>query len=95
MMNSYMKKRISLFAQVNTSDLLRGVISDVNTVYQMMYHAFRVIAELFIAIAIVVYIMITDFSMAMVVVVLATLCVILVILGFRKPMRRYGMEYRK
>lgn len=95
MMNSYMKRGYLFFAQVNTSDLLRGVIGDVNAVYQMMYHAFRVIAELFTAIAIVVYIMITDFSMAMVVVVLAALCVILVILGFRKPMRRYGMEYRE
>lgn len=95
MMKSYMKRGYLFFVQVNTSDLLRGIMGDVSAVYQMMYHAFRVIAELLTSFAIIIFIMITDFKMALSVIVLAGVCFIAVVLGFRKPMQRLGVEYRE
>lgn len=56
MMQSYMKRGYLFFAQVNTGDLLRGVLGDVSAVYQIMYNAFRVFAELFTSIAIILFI---------------------------------------
>lgn len=94
MMRSYMKRGYLFFAQVNTSDLLRGVLGDVSAVYQIMYNAFRVFAELFTSIAIIIYIMKTDITMAACVVVLALFCFVTVVMGFRKPMRRLGLEFR-
>lgn len=95
MMKSYMKRGYLFFSQTNTSDLLRGIIGDVTAVYQMMYNAFRVIAELFTTIAIVIFIMKTDIRMSLYVIVLAAICFVVVVLGFRKPMRKLGLQYRE
>lgn len=95
MMKSYMKRGYLFFVQVNTSELLRGIMGDVSAVYQMMYHIFRVIAELFTSVAIVAFIVKTDFMMAVSVIVLAGICFVGVVLGFRKPMQRLGVEYRQ
>lgn len=95
MMKSYMKRGYLFFVQVNTSDLLRGIMNDVSAVYQMMYHAFRVIAELLTSFAIIAFIMIKDFRMALSVIVLAGICFVGVVLGFRKPMQRLGVQYRQ
>ncbi len=94
MMQSYMKRGYLFFAQVNTGDLLRGVLGDVSAVYQIMYNAFRVFAELFTSIAIILFIMKTDTMMATCVVVLALVCFVVVVIGFRKPMHRLGLEFR-
>lgn len=95
MMKSYMKRGYLFFVQVNTSDLLRGIMGDVSAVYQMMYHIFRVIAELFTSFAIVIFIIKTDFMMAVSVIILAGVCFVGVVLGFRKPMQRLGQQYRQ
>lgn len=95
MMKSYMKRGYLFFVQVNTSDLLRGIMGDVSAVYQMMYHIFRVIAELFTSFAIVIFIIKTDFMMAVSVIILAGICFAGVVLGFRKPMQRLGVQYRQ
>ncbi|MBD5487949.1 MAG: ABC transporter ATP-binding protein [Lachnospiraceae bacterium] len=94
MMKSYMKRGYLFFVQVNTSELLRGIMGDVSAVYQMMHHAFRVIAEILTSFAIIVFIVKTDFMMAVSVIVLAVICFVSVVLGFRKPMQRLGVEYR-
>lgn len=95
MMKSYMKRGYLFFSQTNTSDLLRGIIGDVTAVYQMMYNAFRVIAELLTTIAIVIFIMKTDIKMSLCVIALAAICFLVIVLGFRKPMRKMGLQYRE
>lgn len=95
MMKSYMKRGYLFFVQVNTSDLLRGIMGDVSAVYQMMYHAFRVFAELSTSMAIIVFLMIRNIGMALSVIVLAGICFVAVVLGFRKPMQRLGVQYRQ
>lgn len=94
MMKSYMKRGYLFFSQINTSDLLRGINDDVVAIYQIMYNTFRVIAELFTTIAIVIFITKTDAGMAACVIVLAIICFLVVVLGYRKPMRRLGVEFR-
>ena len=95
MMKSYMKRGYLFFVQVNTSDLLRGIMGDVSAVYQMMYHAFRVFAEMSTSLAIIVFLMIRNIGMALSVILLAGICFVAVVLGFRKPMQRLGVQYRQ
>ncbi|MCM1414533.1 MAG: ABC transporter ATP-binding protein/permease [bacterium] len=95
MMKSYMKRGYLFFSQTNTSNLLRGIITDVAAVYQIMYNAFRVVAELFTTIAIVIYIMKTDIRMSFCVIGLASICFVVVVLGLREPMRKAGVQYRE
>lgn len=95
MMKSYMKRGYLFFVQVNTSDLLRGIMGDVSAVYQMMYHAFRVFAELSTSLAIIIFLMVRNIGMALSVIILAGTCFVAVVLGFRKPMQRLGVQYRQ
>lgn len=95
MMESYMKRGYLFFVQINTSDLLRGIIEDVKSVYQLIYNAFRVIAELFTSFAIIIFMMVTDFKMALSVIILAGVCFICITMGFRKPMQRLGLAYQE
>ncbi|MBD5448605.1 MAG: ABC transporter ATP-binding protein [Lachnospiraceae bacterium] len=95
MMKSYMKRGYLFFVQVNTSDLLRGIMGDVSAVYQMMYHSFRVFAEMSTSLAIIIFLMIRNIGMALSVIVLAGVCFVAVVLGFRKPMQRLGVQYRQ
>lgn len=94
MMKSYMQRGFLFFSQMNTSDLLRGINGDVAAVYQIMYNAFRIIAEVLTTIAILIFIIKTDIKMALCVIVLAMICFIVIVVGFRKPMRKMGLEYR-
>lgn len=95
MMQSYMRRGYLFFAQVNTGELLRGVLEDVRSVYQIMYNTFRIFAELFTTMVIILFVFTTDIMMAASVVVLAFLCFLIVIMGFRKTMHRLGEEYQK
>ena len=95
MMQSYMRRGYLFFAQVNTGELLRGVLEDVRSVYQIMYNTFRIFAGLFTTMVIVLFVFTTDIMMAASVVVLAFLCFLIVIMGFRKTMHRLGEEYQK
>ena len=95
MMQSYMRRGYLFFAQVNTGELLLGVLEDVRSVYQIMYNTFRIFAELFTTMVIVLFVFTTDIMMAASVVVLAFLCFLIVIMGFRKTMHRLGEEYQK
>ncbi len=95
MMQSYMRRGYLFFAEVNTGELLRGVLEDVRSVYQIMYNTFRIFAELFTTMVIVLFVFTTDIMMAASVVVLAFLCFLIVIMGFRKTMHRLGEEYQK
>lgn len=95
MMKSYMKRGYLFFSQVNTSDLLRGIMGDISAVYQMMYHAFRVFAELTTSFAIIVFLMIKNLGLAISVIFLAGICFAAVVIGFRKPMQRLGAQFRE
>lgn len=95
MMKSYMKRGYLFFVRVNTSDLLRGIMGDVSALYQMMYHAFRVSAEMSTSLAIIIFLMVRNIRMALSVIILAGICFIAVVLGFRRPMQRLGVQYRQ
>lgn len=94
MMQSYMKRGYLFFSQVNTGGLIRGINDDIKAVYQIMCNAFRMFAEVLTALAIVVYIMVMDIHLAVCVIVLAFLCFIAVVMGFRGSMQRMGEQYR-
>lgn len=95
MMKSYMKRGYLFFSQVNTSDLLRGIMGDISAVYQMMYHAFRLFAEVATSFAIIVFLMIKNLTLAISVIFLAGICFAAVVIGFRKPMQRLGAQFRE
>lgn len=94
LMQSYMKRDYTFFTAVNTGELLQGIGGDISAVYQMLYSICRVIAEVITILVISMYVLITDFAMALVMVMLALLCFGGLVLVFQKPMSRLGKAFR-
>ena len=95
MMNSYMKRGYSFFLNSNVSELLRGVGGDVSGLYNVVFQSFKIIAEGLTAACICIYIMVTDFYMALAVAGIGFLCVLLILLVFKNKMTKYGKIYRR
>lgn len=90
MMQNYMKRGYSFFSNITVGELLRGMSGSVANVYEALYQVFKLLAELFTAFCIIIYVMLSDWMMALCVVVLALLCLLLVATGFKRWTQRSG-----
>lgn len=95
MMNSYMKRGYSFFLNTNISKLLRGVGGDVSGLYNVIFQLFKIITEGLTSVCICVFIMVTDFYMALTVAGIGLLCVMVIVGLFKNKMTKYGKIYRK
>lgn len=95
MMHSYMDREYTYFLGVNTEDVLRGIGYDVSGVHEVLVQSFRVLAEILTAFCICIFIFRTDAVMAAGVVAVAGISLSVLILFFRKKMKRVGDFYRE
>ena len=95
MMHSYMDREYTYFLGVNTEDVLRGIGYDVSGVHEVLVQFFRILAETLTAFCICVFIFRTDAAMAVGVVAVAGTSLLLLILFFRKKMKKVGDFYRE
>lgn len=95
MMHSYMDREYTYFLGVNTEDVLRGIGYDVSGVHEVLVQTFRVMSETLTAFCICIFIFRTDAVMAVGVVVVAGVSLSLLILFFRKRMKKVGDFYRE
>ena len=93
-MNAYMNKGYDYFLKVSTAEILRGIVTDTAGVYDILYQGFRFITETLTIMLISIYIFITDWKMALCVVVLAVLCIVIIFFFFRNRMRSSGVKFR-
>lgn len=90
MLQSYMQRGYLFFSGTTTGELMRGMVGSIVNVYEGLYQVFRLLAELFAVFCIVIYVMASDWMMALCVVVLASLCLLLIATGFKKWVQRSG-----
>ena len=95
MMSSYMKKGYEFFLTSNTADLSRNIGADVSGVDTIIYQLLRVLIDSLTIKMIIIYIMVTDWIMALSVVIMAFLCLLLIYGYFRVKMREAGQHYNK
>ena len=95
MMNSYMKRGYPYFLNTNVSKLLRGVGGDVSGLYGVISHIFKIFTEGLTAFCICIFIMITDYKMALAIAAIGIVCIIVIINLFKNKMSKYGKIYRK
>lgn len=84
MMQNYMKRGYLFFLNTTTGELLRGMQGSIGSVYEGLYQTYKLLAETFTVGCIIIYVMISDWMMAICVVILAGACLLFVVLGFRK-----------
>ncbi len=90
MMDAYMKRGYVFFLKASTGELLRGMQGSIVNTYNALYHCFRLFAEALTIAFICLYIMVSDIIMAMCVCVLAFLCLLIIVFGFQKWIRKCG-----
>ena len=95
MMRRYMQRGYEFFLTVNTAEVSRNISADVSGVNTMLYQLLRILIESLTILLIVVYMMLTDWMMAISVMFLAALCLLLIYGYFRKKMRKAGELYNK
>lgn len=95
MMKTYMDKGYSFFLTRNTSELMRGVFADTNGVYSLLNQFFKIIVECMTVVLICLYILLTDWGMAVGIAVLACICLIIIYGYFRGKMKKLGRQSRK
>jgi len=95
MLNSYMKRGYVFFLNSGTGDLLRGMLNSISNTYSGLYQAFKLFAEAVTIIFICIYILLSDIVMAICVVGLAVICLLIVVLGCQKWVRKCGEIYYK
>ncbi len=95
MMHSYMDREYAYFLGVNTEDVLRGIGYDVSGVYEVLMQLFRIMAESLTSFCICVYIFYTDPIMALGVIAVMGISLSVLMLIFRKKMKKVGDYYRE
>ena len=95
MMQAYMGKGYPFFLTKNTSELMRGVFSDINGLYFIISKLFQTIVEVMIILLIGVFIFVQDLMTAICVTVLATICLLIIYKFLRTRLRNSGKNYRK
>lgn len=93
MLNSYMKRGYVFFLNAGTGDLLRGMLNSISNTYSGLYQIFKLFAEVMTIAFICVYILLSDIVMAVCVVGLAALCLLIVVLGCQKWVKKCGEIY--
>lgn len=95
MLDSYMKRGYSFFLNIGTGELMRGMSNGISNTYTGIYYAFRLLAEAVTIAFICVYIMFSDIVMAGCVVILAGICLLIVLLGCQKWVKKWGEIFYK
>lgn len=95
MLDAYLKREYEFFLNNNIGDLMRGVSTDIQGVYHVIYQGFRIVTEILTMICIFIYICVTDWIMALSLITLAGLCLIGILFGFKRKMGRLGELNRR
>ncbi len=90
MINSYMKRGYVFFLNTSTGELMRGVSSGISNTYTALYQVFKLLAEMLTVVCICIYIMSTDIIMAVCIIALALVCLLIVVLGFQRWVKKCG-----
>lgn len=93
MLHSYMQRGYTFFRLHNISTLLRGISGSVVGVFHVLNNMMRTCAELLTILCIFVYVVYTDWQMAVCMMVLLGACLLLILYAFKGIMKKAGESY--
>lgn len=89
-LEAYMKQGYLFFVQNNTAKLINGISGDASSIYGILKTIFTSLMKLLTIVCIGVYIMMQSIQMAVVLLLLAALCLLVIQLLYRKSMSKNG-----
>lgn len=90
LLNGFMGSSYEDYVNTNTAEVMKKVETDVFGAFNVMENLFHFFSELFTAVLISVFILYTDFVMALCIIVIAGICFLLILVGFKKKTRSLG-----
>ena len=93
-LEAYMKQGYLFFVQNNTAKLTNGISGDASSIYGILKTIFTSLMKLLTILCIGVYIMMQSIQMAVVLLLLAVLCLLVIQLLYRKSMSKNGVIRR-
>lgn len=94
MMQSYMNRGYDFFLRQNVNELIQGVSGDVSYLYNIINALLQVIVQMFTVLFIGIYMCCKDWQIAVGVLLSAILCLLLIVVFFRRQMERAGVRIR-
>lgn len=95
MMMSYMSRGYEYFTKINTNELTQGVFGDVTFLYTIITGILQTVTQFAMCIFIFIYLFFADWQLAVGIVLSAIICLLVIVLFFRKKMRIAGIEQRE
>ncbi len=92
MFAAYLKRPYQFFLNTNSGEIVRGITSDIEGVYQIILSFFTIFAELLTVFVLGIFLFITDWTLALGSMLLMSLCFLTVILGFKSKMKEAGIN---
>lgn len=90
MMRSYMKRGYTFFRQTNSATLLRGANESIASVYNVILMFMKILAEALTILCVFIFILYTDWLMAIGMVFLVGICLLTILSIFRNIMKKAG-----
>lgn len=94
MLTAYLQHPYQFFLSTNSSEIIRGIGSDVGGVYQILLNFFMLLTDGMTVIVLGVFLFMSDAFMTVAAMTLAFVCLVATILGFKNKMKRAGSNAR-
>ncbi|MCR5590953.1 MAG: ABC transporter ATP-binding protein/permease [Lachnospiraceae bacterium] len=95
MMHSYMARPYSFFVENGSDVMLQGVNADSSGVYMVMTKGFSLLSEFLVVVSITSYLVSVDWMLAIGVLAVGAVCLIVVVLGFKRKISKLSTTSRK
>ncbi len=92
MLHSYLKRPYQYFLNINSSTIIRGIMSDVNGTYQILLNIFTMCSELLTVSVIGIFLLATDWTIAVSAMLLAGICFFSIIICFKGRLKKAGKD---
>lgn len=94
MLAAYLRHPYEYFLNTNSSEIIRGISSDVTGVYQILLNLFTLLSEMLTIAFLGIFLFITDPFMTVSAMALAIICLLAIIFGFKNKVKRAGKNVR-
>lgn len=95
MLELHLKRPYQYFLNVNSNLIYRGITSDINGVYQILINLFTLFSELLTVCVLGIFLLMTDWSIALSAMLLAGVCFFIIIFSFKERMKKAGIDAQK
>lgn len=94
-LDSYISRDYDFFLNYGTPKLLRDIKEDPSATYNILTCLLNIITEVITAIFLFIYIVISDYNMALLLIALAAVSMLVMIYGFKRTLLKRGIEARE